>query len=163
LIKSHMGCTSSTERRGSTALGGADFTGIDRLQQQQHNFTDLAADAQMSMSNFNGSRRSSRDSLLLKQQQQQQQILQHEELAFSTDQFLPNINGMLPEDDVMSVLLVFPREDSLSLCFVKAAEKLALPCDSAFSPETAMEMYISGQHDAVIIDRRVCRAWTPTR
>ncbi|PAA90295.1 hypothetical protein BOX15_Mlig015483g1 [Macrostomum lignano] len=61
---------------------------------------------------------------------------------------------MLPEDDVMSVLLVFPREDSLSLCFVKAAEKLALPCDSAFSPETAMEMYISGQHDAVIIDRR---------
>ncbi|PAA54236.1 hypothetical protein BOX15_Mlig033139g2 [Macrostomum lignano] len=66
----------------------------------------------------------------------------------------PSVNGMVPSDEPMTVLLVFAREDAQSVVFAKAAERLGLPCETVSGPEAAMESYICCRQDLVIIDRR---------
>ncbi|XP_005098745.2 high affinity cAMP-specific and IBMX-insensitive 3',5'-cyclic phosphodiesterase 8B, partial [Aplysia californica] len=61
---------------------------------------------------------------------------------------------MLLHQKAMSVLLVFGREDRQSDGFWWAAEKLGYRCNITSSPETALETYLTHNHDTVIIDAR---------
>lgn len=52
------------------------------------------------------------------------------------------------------ILLVFSREDYQSDAFYWAAEKAGYKCNISRNPETALECFLSKQHDVVIIDHR---------
>ncbi|XP_053405359.1 high affinity cAMP-specific and IBMX-insensitive 3',5'-cyclic phosphodiesterase 8B-like isoform X2 [Mercenaria mercenaria] len=54
----------------------------------------------------------------------------------------------------MSILLVFSREDYQSDAFYWAAEKAGYKCNISRNPDSALECFMSKQHDVVIIDHR---------
>ncbi|PAA63111.1 hypothetical protein BOX15_Mlig000151g1 [Macrostomum lignano] len=84
-------------------------------------------------------------------QQKQRRLIQPSQSSSADSNGMPQD---LHSDEAMSILLIFPREDAQSLCFQKAAERLALSCSAEHSSERAMERYIEDRHDLVVIDRR---------
>ncbi|MGH0118978.1 UNVERIFIED_CONTAM: hypothetical protein FKN15_003527 [Acipenser sinensis] len=62
-----------------------------------------------------------------------------------------------PQDSL--VLLVFAKEDSQSNGFCWACEKAGFRCNTAKTPESALESFLEKHHDIIIIDHRHSRSF----